>query len=150
MALLLLTGLLLLAAWVWWTLYIVERQRPVTISLVVKVQRGEEYLDPFLRLICRLFTQYRHITLREIWILTLDEGEEAQQIVRRLNLTYPLFRFRATVVPSREDFHEANGQVLVILDLVNRLTPLAALQAITQLLAAGPTPTGTIALTSDG
>ena len=147
MALLLLGGLLLLVAWVFWTLCIVESQRPVTISLVVKVQRGEEYLDPFLRLICCLFRQSMHISLREIWILALDEGEATHRIIHRLNLAYPLFRFRALVEQSHEDFNEANGQVLVILDLVNRLTPLAALQAVTQLLSASPTSPGTIALT---
>jgi hypothetical protein len=145
MALLLLAGLMLLTAWVIWILYIVDRH-PVTVSLLVKVEQAEDYLDPFLRLLRQLFQQSNRVLLGEIWVLTADDGEEARRIVQRLNFDTPLFRFRSSVGEFGNGLVDANGQVLLILDLVNRLTPAAAVQAVSQLLTAGPTPPGTTVL----
>lgn len=145
---LVLLGLLAMGGWAAWVLYIAEKQRPVTVSLLLTVQQGEQYLDPLLRQVSQLFRQSSQLDLREIWVLAADEGEEARRIVHRLNRDLPLLHFRSSVRPGELELAEAKGQVLVILDLVNRLTPLAAVQAVARLLAAGPTPPGTIALTS--
>lgn len=146
MAQLLFGGTILLAIWVWWTLYIVDEQPTVSISLLLRVQQGENYLGPFLSQLCQLFRHSTQISLQDVWILTKDDGEQALRIVQRWDAKYPLFHFQAGIEPEQLDLAQVNGQVVVFLDLVNRLTPLTALQAVTQLLANGPTPPGTVVL----
>ncbi len=150
MALLLLAGTLLLAIWTWWTFYIADRQARVSVSLLLQVQQGEEYLDPFLKHVLHIFRHSAQIRLRDIWILAKDDGEQALRIVQRLDAEYPLFRFHAGQEPEQLDLAQVNGQVLLFLDLVNRLTPATALQAVNQLLMNGPTPPGTAVLPTGG
>jgi hypothetical protein len=150
MVLLLLAGLALLGIWTAWALYIAEKQRPVKVSLMLQVQHGERFLDPFLRLLCQLLSHSSQIEVGEIWILAEDDGQQVMPIVERLNHTYPFFRFRSGVKHNLVDFDQAEGQLLLFLDLTDRLTPLAALQAVAQLLTNGPTPIGTAALPTGG
>lgn len=150
MALLLLAGVSLLAIWTWWTCYIAERQSRVSVSLLLQVQQGEEYLDPFLKHVLQIFRNSAQLNLRDIWILAKDDGEQALRIVQRLDAECPLFSFRSQTEPEQLDLAQINGQILLFLDLVNRLTPVAALQAVNQLLTHGPTPPGTVALPTGG
>lgn len=150
MALLLFAGTLLLAVWTWWTFYIADRQPEVSVSLLLQVQQGEEYLDPFLRHVLHIFRRSAQLRLRDIWILAKDDGEHALRIVQRLDAEYPLFQFRPRQEPEQLDFAQADGQILLFLDLVNRLTPVTALQAVNQLLMNGPTPPGTAVLPTSG
>ena len=95
MLLLLVGGIAALLVWALWVLYTADRRRQFTISLLFKVERGEDYLDPFLRLVCQTFSGVEHLSLLEIWIMAADDGQEARSIVHRLQRTYPVFRFRS-------------------------------------------------------
>ncbi len=143
---LLIGGTLLLAAWVAWTLYIANNNRPVKVSLVLWVDKGEEYLDPFLRSVCQMFRQTHHVMLSEVWVLDSGDGPEARQIINRLQLRYPMFRFRSYISPGHASTVKADGDILWLLDLANRLTPLRALDALAQLLNNGPMPPGSTVL----
>ncbi len=146
MALLLLLGLALLGIWTAWTLYIEEKQQPVKVGLLLQVRHGEKFLDPFLRLLCQLLRVSPQIEVGEIWILAEDDGEQAMPIVQRLQRSYPPLHVRTGVNHDQVNFSQADGQLLLFLDLTDRLTPLAALQAVAQLLTNSPASIGTVAL----
>lgn len=139
-------GTVLLAGWIAWTLYITNNSKPVKVSLVLWVTHGEDFLDPFLRSVCQMFRQTHHVTLSEIWILDSGDGPEARQIVSRLQNKYPVFRFRSRISPGQSTVVKAEGDVLWLLDLATRLSPLGALCALAQLLTRGPMPPGSIVL----
>lgn len=147
MLLLLVGGIAALLVWALWVLYTADRRRQFTISLLFKVERGEDYLDPFLRLVCQTFSGVEHLSLLEIWIMAADDGQEARSIVHRLQRTYPVFRFRSNYSDELVSLTPLRGHVLWYLDLVDRLTPITALQALQQLLSSGgPIPPGTSVL----
>ncbi len=142
-----LVGVLLLVAWVVWVLYIVNPERQVTVSIMLKVEQAETWLDPFLRTVCHLFSQVGHLRLLEIWILATDEGEAAQHIVQRLQRSHPGLCFQAQVTDMDPSMARARGQVLWFFDMVQHNTPLTALQALEQLLLPScPTPPGSVVL----
>lgn len=142
-----LVGVILLVAWVIWVLYIVNPERQVAISLLLRVEQAESWLDPFLRAVCYLFAQVNHLRLLEIWILATDEGEAAQRIVQRLERAHPVLFFQGQVADMGTYLTQARGQVLWVFDLVEQNTPLTALQALEQLLMqSGPMSPGSVVL----
>lgn len=142
-----LVGVILLVAWVVWVLYIVNPERQVAISLLLRVEKAEAWLDPFLRAACYLFAQASHLLLLEIWILATDEGEAAERIVRRLARAHPVLYFQGQVADVGTYLTQARGQVLWVFDMVEHNTPVTALQALEQLLMqSGPMATGAAVL----
>ncbi|NLY53903.1 MAG: hypothetical protein GX060_04675 [Firmicutes bacterium] len=137
----------LLMAWILWVLYITTQSGRVTVSLVFRVEQAENYLDPFLRTVCWLFKQVNHLALVEVWILAVDDGEEARSIVHRLQRTHPYLRFRSEVADVGTYLSAARGQAIWLLDLIEHNTPITALKVLERMLTqTGPMPPGTVAL----
>ena len=142
-----LIGVILLIAWVVWVLYIVNPEQQVTVTLLLRVEHAEAWLDPFLRAVCHLFAQAGHLRLLDIWILAADEGAAVQNIVQRLAREHPVLYFRGQVTDIGTYLTQARGQVLWFFDLVAQNTPVTALQALEQLLLhAGPMSAGSVVL----
>ncbi len=142
-----LIGVLLLVAWVVWVLYIVNPEQQVTVSIMLRVEQAESWLDPFLRTVCRLFSQVSHLRLVEIWILASDEAQAEQRIVQRWQHSHPELYFQSQVTDIGKSMNRVRGQVLWFFDMVQHNTPLTALQALEQmLLPTGTVPPGTIVL----
>ena len=142
-----LIGIILLVVWVLWVLYIVNPYRQVSISLLLRVEQAEPWLDPFLRSVCCLFSQASHLVLLEVWVLAADEGQMAQCIVQRLQREQPVLHFHGNVADIGAFIPQAQGQVLWIFDMIEHNTPLTVLQALEQLLMqSGPLSPGPIVL----
>ncbi|NLW16561.1 MAG: hypothetical protein GX033_02755 [Firmicutes bacterium] len=142
-----LVGVILLVAWVVWVLYIVNPERQVAVSIMLKVEQAEAWLDPFLRTACHLFSRVGHLRLLEIWVLAVDEGKNEQQIVERLRRTHPALYFQAGVSDVGDILARARGQVLWYFDMVEHNSPLSTLQALEQLLLpSGPMSPGSTVL----
>lgn len=142
-----LIGVILLAAWVVWVLYIVNPEQQVTVTLLLRVENAESWLDPFLRTVCYLFAQASHLRLLDIWILAADEGAAVRNIVQRLAREHPVLYFRGQVTDMGVYLTQARGQVLWVFDIVEQNTPVSALKVLEQLLLqAGPMSTGPVVL----
>ncbi len=140
-----LVGVMLLMVWVLWVLYIVNPYGQVAISLLLRVEQAEPWIDPFLRTVCCLFGQASHLVLLEVWVLAADEGQMEQRIVQRLQQAQPTLRFYGNVVDIGTFIPQAQGQVLWVFDMIEHNTPVTVLQALEQLLMqSGPRSPGSI------
>lgn len=157
MELLLLIGLLLLFCWAKWAMYIAARQSPFSVSLLLKVDADDCSLDPLLRLILRCFAGPGQISLAEVWVVASDRAagpalghsgrvDEHARVLQILSERYPLLNLHLLNGDGSQAWHAANGLVILCLDLAKGLTPLAALQAVKEICAAGPMPPATMVL----
>lgn len=134
-------GTTLLVLWVLWVLYIVNPQSRVTLSLVLKVEHLGLWLDPFLRTIYLLLDGVDHLTLLEVWVVSVDSQQSAYSVMQRLQAVHPrlIFQYNETTSSTCTYLPRASGQMLWVFDLIDQNTPLTVLQALEQLvLQAGP------------
>ncbi|MGI6345036.1 MAG: hypothetical protein ACOX18_08285 [Bacillota bacterium] len=134
MAGLFLVGIALLGIWAAWSLYIAGKRQSIAVSLVLQVEHGEEFLDPLLQLVWRLFREAEHLSLSDVWVVSNDDGGSLAPLIQRLQDTYPLLHWMTGTDATHAVCDRASGQVTWVLDLTRRLTPLQAVELLGRLL----------------
>ena len=130
MAGLFLVGIALLGIWAACIIHSVW-QRSLS---VWQVEHGEEFLDPLLQLVWRLFREAEHLSLSDVWVVSNDDGGSLAPLIQRLQDTYPLLHWMTGTDATHAVCDRASGQVTWVLDLTRRLTPLQAVELLGRLL----------------
>lgn len=126
----LLAGIVLLTAWVFWTLSEVNAQPRASIILLLELEHPEDWLEPFLR---ALFDLLRHSVLNvvEVRVSFRDPGLADAKLLEGLSRRYPALCFQGEI--SEPPRLLAGARLLWFLDM-KKSHPLEVLALFKQVL----------------